>query len=131
MSDDSTTMRLGEYVKRYKAPLPVGDGDFYDGEAMGAGYLTESLTQDDIAKWERNRAEAELKRRAERPSHYIEGRKYEPWDVIEDWDLGFLLGNVVEYVARAGRKENELEDLVKARVYLTKAIDNLIEEEGA
>lgn len=112
-----------------KRPIRVEDGDFYDGEAMGVGYLTETLTQDEIAREARNRAEAKLKRRVERPSHYIEGRKYEPWDVIEDWGLGFLLGNVVKYVARAGRKENEFEDLHKARVYLTKAIDNLIEEE--
>lgn len=111
-----------------KRPLRVEDGDFYDGEAMGFGYLTATLTQDEIAQDARRYAEAELKRKVERPSHYIEGRKYEPWDVIEDWDLGFLLGNVVKYVARAGRKENEIEDLVKARVYLTKAIDNLAEE---
>ena len=25
-----------------------------------------------------------------RPAHYTEGRKYEPIDVIEDWNLGFL-----------------------------------------
>lgn len=29
------------------------------------------------------------------PSHYTEGRKYEPIDVIEDWGLGFCLGNAV------------------------------------
>lgn len=111
-----------------RKPIRVEDGDFYDGEGLGVDYLTEILTQNEIVQEARNRADAELKRRVERPSHYIEGRKYEPWDVIEDWDLGFLLGNVVKYVARAGRKENEFEDLVKARVYLTKAIDNLIEE---
>lgn len=52
------------------------------------------------------------------PSHYTEGRQYEPRKVIEDWDLGFYLGNVVKYISRAGRKEDMLEDLRKARQYL-------------
>lgn len=55
-----------------------------------------------------------------KPSHYCEGRKYEPKDVIRDWDLNFNLGNVVKYVSRNGRKPNEssLKDLEKARQYL-------------
>jgi hypothetical protein len=40
------------------------------------------------------------------PSHYAEGRKYEPIDVIEDWELGFNLGNTVKYISRAGRKDD-------------------------
>ena len=42
----------------------------------------------------------------EHPAHYCEGRKYEPKDVIRDWELNFNLGNAVKYVSRAGRKEN-------------------------
>lgn len=55
-----------------------------------------------------------------RPSHYCEGIKYEPKDVIRDWDLNFNLGNVVKYVSRNGRKphESSLKDLEKARQYL-------------
>lgn len=55
-----------------------------------------------------------------KPSHYTEGRKFEPKDVIRDWDLNFNLGNVVKYVSRAGRKEGStiLEDLNKARQYI-------------
>lgn len=54
------------------------------------------------------------------PSHYCEGRKFEPKDVIRDWDLNFNLGNVIKYISRAGRKENNsfLQDLKKARQYL-------------
>jgi hypothetical protein len=56
----------------------------------------------------------------EHPAHYCEGRKYEPKDVIRDWELNFNLGNTVKYVSRAGRKENNslLQDLKKARQYL-------------
>lgn len=54
------------------------------------------------------------------PAHYCEGRKYEPKDVIRDWDLNFNLGNAVKYISRNGRKSGEsaLKDLKKARQYL-------------
>jgi hypothetical protein len=59
------------------------------------------------------------------PGHYTMGRKYETWDVIEDWKLGFVLGNCVKYLSRAGRKggnNSRLSDLIKARNYLDREI---------
>ena len=58
------------------------------------------------------------------PSHYVDGRKYEPVDVIADWDLNFDLGNAVKYISRAGRKDPEktIEDLQKAIFYIEHAI---------
>jgi len=60
------------------------------------------------------------------PSHYNSG-KFEAIDVIEDWDLGFNLGNTVKYISRAGKKDPDkhLEDLKKARWYLEREIANL------
>lgn len=55
------------------------------------------------------------------PSHYNVG-SIEVIDAIEDWRLGFHAGNVVKYVARAGHKGNEVEDLKKARWYLDRLI---------
>lgn len=55
------------------------------------------------------------------PSHYTNGA-VEVIDAIEAWSLGFHLGNVVKYVARARLKGSELEDLKKARWYLDRAI---------
>ncbi len=55
------------------------------------------------------------------PPHYNVG-KYEVIDVIEDWRLGFNLGNVVKYVARAEHKGRELEDLDKAAWYINREI---------
>lgn len=52
------------------------------------------------------------------PDHYLHGRNYEPRKVIDDWGLGFYLGNTVKYISRAGRKGSRLEDLQKARQYL-------------
>ena len=60
------------------------------------------------------------------PKHYNMG-KYEAIEVIEDWKLGFNLGNVIKYISRAGHKckENILEDLKKARWYLDREIQRL------
>lgn len=54
------------------------------------------------------------------PSHYNSG-KIEVIDAIEDWQLGFHLGNVVKYVARSKHK-NGIEDLKKAKWYLERFI---------
>jgi len=58
------------------------------------------------------------------PDHYTTGR-IETWDFIIDKDLDFLLGNVVKYVVRAGRKDGESrqDDLIKAATYIRKAIE--------
>jgi hypothetical protein len=67
------------------------------------------------------------------PAHYNIGR-FEVIDVLEDWKLGFHLGNAVKYIARAGRKDpgKTIEDLEKARWYLDRHIQMLKKEkEGA
>lgn len=64
------------------------------------------------------------------PSHYAEGRKFEPVDVIRDWGLNFNLGNAVKYLSRAGRKDDIVQDLKKAQEYIQFEID-AIEAERA
>lgn len=64
------------------------------------------------------------------PSHYTAGRKYEPKDVIRDWDLNFNLGSAVKYISRAGRKGNKIEDLEKAMQFLKFEIAALKEEKS-
>ena len=65
------------------------------------------------------------------PNHYCEGRKFEPKDVIRDWNLNFNLGNAVKYISRNGRKDGNsaLQDLKKARQYLDFEIEYLEKEE--
>jgi hypothetical protein len=59
------------------------------------------------------------------PNHYGGGENpYEAIKVIEAWDLGFNLGNVVKYLSRAGKKGETLEDLRKAAWYLNREIQN-------
>lgn len=65
------------------------------------------------------------KEQVNHPIHYHPGT-YEAIKVIEAWELGFCLGNVIKYISRAGRKhENVLEDLKKARWYLDRHIENM------
>ncbi len=57
------------------------------------------------------------------PKHYNSG-KIEVICAIEDWKLGFNLGNCVKYIARADLKGKPLEDLLKAKFYLDREIQN-------
>jgi hypothetical protein len=61
----------------------------------------------------------------EKPPHYAEGRQFEPIEVIEDWQLGYFLGNAVKYLSRAGRKGDETTDLLKAIYYIQRRIKQL------
>jgi hypothetical protein len=53
-----------------------------------------------------------------KPSHYTKGRRFEPKDVIADWELGFNLGNALKYISRCGRKGDPIEDLQKAKEFI-------------
>tara|TARA_B100001063_G_scaffold241188_1_gene267595 strand:- start:1458 stop:1775 length:318 start_codon:yes stop_codon:yes gene_type:complete len=63
------------------------------------------------------------------PDHYKNG--IETWDYIVSQELGYLEGNIIKYITRAGKKENEsrLDDLLKAKAYLTKLISTELDDE--
>lgn len=63
------------------------------------------------------------------PDHYAVNP--EPVKVIQAWGLNFCLGNVVKYVARAGRKagNSKRQDLEKAIIYLQIELESLEEKE--
>ncbi len=53
------------------------------------------------------------------PDHY--GGKDNPYEaikVIENWGLGFNLGNTLKYINRAEKKQKSLEDLKKGQMVL-------------
>jgi hypothetical protein len=56
--------------------------------------------------------------------HYENNKGYDVIDFIKDYNLNFNRGNVVKYLARAGKKDNELQDLRKALDYLEREIDH-------
>lgn len=62
------------------------------------------------------------------PEHYGGAdNPYEAIKVIEAWGLDFYLGNVAKYISRAGKKDDILQDLKKARWYLDRKIKKLEE----
>lgn len=64
-----------------------------------------------------------------RPDHYCFS-KFEPKDVIREWGLNFNLGSAVKYIARAGRKDDIVQDLKKAREFLSFEIEALEADRG-
>ena len=72
-------------------------------------------------------AEIERREAVDHPDYYKRGG-IEAIDAIEAWELGFCLGNVVKYIARAGRKTaDRLQDLQKAAWYLNREIEKNVE----
>lgn len=64
-----------------------------------------------------------------RPDHYCFS-KFEPKDVIREWGLNFNLGSAVKYIARAGRKDDIVQDLKKSREFLSFEIEALEADRG-
>ena len=64
------------------------------------------------------------------PQHYRTG-SIEPWDYIVDQRLGYLEGNIIKYITRAGKKDNESrpDDLLKAQAYIHKLVINTLDAE--
>jgi hypothetical protein len=56
------------------------------------------------------------------PLHYDSGQEYDLIDVALNYNLNFFRFNVLKYICRAGKKQNELHDLEKAVDYLQREI---------
>jgi len=68
----------------------------------------------------------QLKEMVDHPSHYGGADNvYEVIKIIEQFGLCFHLGNLLKYVLRCGKKDDELQELKKARWYLDRKIQNL------
>lgn len=64
------------------------------------------------------------------PEHYLGDSPYECIKVLKNWMTtdeykGFLRGNTLKYLCRVGKKDNEVQELKKARWYLDKLIEAL------
>ena len=84
----------------------------FNKDITGSGYIESLLT---------------IKDPITRPAHYVEGRKYEPLEVMADWGLldNYYLACALKYIARYGRKDqsNPSLDLKKAVFYLNQEIN--------
>lgn len=58
-----------------------------------------------------------------KPKYYENKKKYDVIDVIQDYELNFNRGNIIKYIIRAGKKNDETEDLQKAFEYLKREIN--------
>lgn len=58
-----------------------------------------------------------------KPTYYND-TNITPFEVIDDWNLDFYLGNAIKYIKRAGKKKNNsrLQDLKKIREYVDQEI---------
>jgi len=70
-----------------------------------------------------SKVEEELKEAVDHPDHY-QSKKLEVIEVIEAFDLNFMLGNAIKYILRSDKKGNKAQDLKKAIWYLQREIDN-------
>lgn len=61
--------------------------------------------------------------------HYENGKGYDVIDFIKDYELNFNRGNIIKYVCRSGKKDDELKDLEKAADYLRREIEYLREQQ--
>ena len=57
--------------------------------------------------------------------HYQTSKDYDVIDIAKDYNLNFNRGNIIKYVVRAGKKDDELLDLLKAKDYLEREIQFL------
>lgn len=57
--------------------------------------------------------------------HYKNKTGVDVIDIAKMYKLNFNRGNIVKYVCRAGKKDNELEDLKKALDYIQREIKYL------
>jgi hypothetical protein len=57
------------------------------------------------------------------PMHYQTESRIDVIDFCKMYEMNFNRGNIVKYLARAGKKDNELDDLRKALNYLTREIE--------
>jgi hypothetical protein len=58
------------------------------------------------------------------PPHYTGNGGLRGIDVVEQFELGFCLGNAIKYILRCGRKptSDPIEDLKKARWHIDREI---------
>jgi len=63
------------------------------------------------------------------PIHYNNKKEYDLIDVALDYNLNFFRFNVLKYICRAGKKENEIQDLEKAIDYLERELQHLRQEQ--
>jgi len=55
-------------------------------------------------------------------NHYKKYGELQPWDVVVQWELGYLEGTALKYIAR-WKDKNGVEDILKAIHFLEKLVE--------
>ena len=106
----------------------IGTWDFHCDNKLVASGESELQALKRGLMWVREQYQQVEYEIVDHPQHYGGAEaKHEAISVIEEWNLGFHLGNVVKYISRAGKKPDQttISDLQKARWYLDRYIENL------
>lgn len=133
--------KINEKIKQYREARGIGIGElalvtnvpysniksFEDGTLIPSLQVLKRISEALNIDYKELNIKEDKKEMINHPSHYNMG-KYEAIDVIEDWNLGFNLGNTVKYISRAGHKDNILQDLKKALWYLDREIKRIEKE---
>ena len=109
-----------------------GKMDKYLGTVMTVASKSDSgfyLMKEDDGKWAWHDAHIEGLAKEEKewvdhPDHYNQG-KIEVIDAIIDWELTYLEGNIIKYIARARHKGTYETDIRKAAWHIQKLVDEL------
>ena len=101
-----------------------GSGLYYDHSKVRDGNDAPQMKEYQNHEREQMKKYSEL---VNHPKHYNQG-KIEVIDAIVDWELDFIEGNVIKYVARSQHKSSRVGDLKKARWYLDYLIKQLEKE---
>ena len=130
--------KINEKIKHYREARGIGIGElalvtnvpysniksFEEGTLMPSLQVLKRISEALNIDYKELNVEEDKKEMVDHPKHYNMG-KYEAIEVIEDWGLGFNLGNTVKYISRAGHKDDIVQDLKKSLWYIDREIQRL------
>ena len=130
--------KINEKIKHYREARGIGIGElalvtnvpysniksFEEGTLIPSMQVLKRISEALNIDYKELDIKEDKKEMIDHPKHYNMG-KYEAIDVIEDWNLGFNLGNTVKYISRAGYKDDIVQDLKKALWYIEREIQRI------
>ena len=111
---DKTNSKCLVHYKVWKATVKVGCDSYELDSEKHKSVVKQSLTTD--------KENLQVDRKQVGGTHYNK-HKIQPWDIVDEYDLDYWLGNVLKYLLRD--KCDRLEDLKKAQHYLEEKIKRM------
>lgn len=105
--------------------MVMGRISFESGQSLGPVWKGPLRKETEERSWEK---QEEKYWGVQHPDHYVKGRKFEPWDVMEDWKLNYFTASAVKYISRYERKGDPIGDIEKAIKFLERELQRLKKE---